>query len=462
MRQRRATAIRIAMVTTLVVGSVGAQPKAPVVAPPRAQPEATARASGVVYLAREIATGIGTVPNGALVVVSPLASDTPAPKGEELASRLAVQIAGRLGSARAHPTPTALAAARGLSGRAASLVYVQLEIAKGELRATADLYPVVSNGWDRLRNPAPGPRAHAFATTPLDAEIRSFLTPVMLEQATVRIVKHDEGEVIALGCGDVEGDGGMELVLMSRARVSLNKIKAGKLVPIKTASWNNLAVRSPVPMREPLGAVVVSPRRHPGEIFLGMTDRTGVVVDGALAPRRPLTGIPVPGADGDACAQPVAEASAFDGYALGCTVPVKGEPQVALQTPSPRFDGIASLDLVGKDGSSSQVVASREPGGKLRLRRTDGGAGKPIELTVEGIGAQVALADLDLDGVAEVITTSEAGVDAIVVSSLKNTLVPRLRLPAKEGVRALAVCPPEERGVPALAAVVGSEVWIVR
>ena len=38
----------------------------------------------------------------------------------------------------------------------------------------------------------------------------------------------------------------------------------------------------------------------------------------------------------------------------------------------------------------------------------------------------------------------------------------RLRFPAKEPVRALGVCPPEEKGVPGFVAVVGNEVWLVR
>ena len=98
------------------------------------------------------------------------------------------------------------------------------------------------------------------------------------------------------------------------------------------------------------------------------------------------------------------------------------------------------------------------------MRRHDPGAPKPFEVTVEGAGAQLALVDLDLDGVPEVVTTSDGDEhDAILVSSFaKGQLTPRLRFPARDGVRALGVCPPEERGVTGLVAVVGSEVWLVR
>lgn len=464
--------LRVALVvTTVTIVTASAHAQQPPPAPPPAAapiaPIAPAKQSAIAHLSNEIAQALGQVPAGVVVVASPIASDVPTPKGDELAVRIATQIAGRLGVARAHPQAASLAVARGLSGRAASLVHVQLEIKQGTLRATADLYPVVSNGWERLRNPVPGPRAHAFATSPLDAEIRSFMSPVPLEQVTVHKAKHEETDVIALGCGDVDQDGGLELIVVSRARVVLGKLRAGKLVATKTTSWANLASRSPTPLREPIGAVVVSPRARPGDIFLGSTDRGSIVVDAALVTKRVLTGIPIPGADGEACAQASADSGTFDGNAVTCTVPPKGEAAPAFTAPVSRYDAIATFDLVGKDGSFSDVVAAREPSGKLRLRRTDRNApagAKPLEATIDGVGAQIAVGDLDLDGVPEIVTTSEGADDVLAVTTWnsKGALLPRLRLPAKEGVRAVAICPPEEKGVPAMVAVVGSEVWIVR
>ncbi len=424
----------------------------------------TAPASAIARVAQEIARGIGAAPGGVLVVASPLVSDISAPKGDELAVRVATQIAGRFEVARAHPQPAALPLARSLGGRAASLVYVQLEIAKGSLRATADLYPVVSNGWDRLRNPVPGPRAHAFATAPLDAETRSFLTPILLEQAKIHKAVHEEGEVLAIGCGDVDDDGGLEVAMVSRSRVTLARVRGDRVVIERQAPWAKLAPRVPVPMREPLAYVLVSPRGHRGEILVGSTDRGGLALDVELVPKRPLTGIPVPSGDGEACAVVVPDASVFDGHAVACTEPERGEPRVVLQAPAPRYDAIAAVSLVTRSGTVSEVVASREPSGKLRLRRSDPGAAKPLEATLSGIGAQVALLDLDLDGVPEVATSLDSADDALVISSWNATgqFAPRLRLPAKEGVRAIAACPPEERGIPALVAVVGNEVWLVR
>jgi hypothetical protein len=221
--------------------------------------------------------------------------------------------------------------------------------------------------------------------------------------------------------------------------------------------------------------VVVSPRGHRGEILVGTTDRGGVALDAALVARRQLTGLPVVGGDGEACTIPSPEASAFEGNAIGCDPPVppkpvpgtkapaKTEPPAVFVPPSTRYDAIATLDSVARDGTVAQIVASREPGGKLRVRRQDPGGAKPVEQTFEGVGAQLALVDLDLDGIPEVISTSDGEIDHIQVSSFaKGALTSRIRWRATEGVRAIGVCPPEERGVPGLVAVVGNEVWLVR
>ncbi|MBX3205344.1 MAG: hypothetical protein KF764_09755 [Labilithrix sp.] len=474
MTARRALSLTLAAMGTLALGIAPralaqTSPKAPAKPPASASAAAPAppprpvHASAIVRVAIEIAEGLGEVPPGALVAVSPLVSDVPAPKGDELAIRLATHIAGRLGVAQAHPQPATLAAARAVSGRAASLVYVQLEIAKGELRATADLYPVVSNGWERLRNPAPGPRAHAFTGAPLDAEVRTFLQPIVLEQASVHKAKHDEADVLAIGCGDVDSDGGNEIVLATRTRVVIGKLRGGKLAVVRATPWSELASRAPVPMREPTASVVI-PRGHRGELLVGMTDRGAVAVDASLVTRRQLTGLPIPGGDGEACAVPSPEIAAFEGSGVACAPPAKGEPAAVLPVPAARFDAIASLDLVGKDGAVAQIVAAREPTGKIRLRRSDA-SGKSIEAPIDGAGAELALADLDLDGTPEIAFSGDfAETDVLAVWSWRpgSGLVQRLRYPTKEPVRAIAACPPEERGLPALVAVVGGEVWLVR
>ncbi len=294
-------------------------------------------------------------------------------KGEELALRIAALVAGRIGaSAHAHPQTAPLATARALAGRSTSaLVYVQSEISKGDLRTTVDVYPSMANAWDRIRNPLPAPMGHAFATAKLDAEVRAFLTPLVLELATVHHAKHEEGDVLAAACGDVDGDGGNEVVLVSQARVTLGRVRAGVFVAERTTPWAALGPRVPVPMREPLGGAALAL----GTVDVGTTDRGGTSLAAdfsgrtpsgpAAAGHTPLAGIPMPGGGSPVCLMAQASAGAFDGAPVDCAAP--GDPKPKMAVPSPRFDAFAAASIVWA-GAERQVVAVREPSGKLKVR----------------------------------------------------------------------------------------------
>ncbi len=411
-------------------------------------------ASALATIAPEVVKGLGAVPASAVVIASPLASDQPSPKGDELSVRVAQLVAGKIGgTARPHGKAEPLAAARATAGKAGALVFLQVEVAKGEVRVTADLYPSMANAWDRVRIAAPAPLAHAFASGAIDAEVRAFLTPILLEQASLHRAKHDEGEVLALGCGDLDGDGGMELAFVSRARVVLGHLKAGKLALGRAAPWSALSPRVGVPLREPLAGAVI---RGPGALLVGITDRGGVQLDQNLAPAASLVGVPVPLAKDGGCAHASPESQIFEGDVTACAAQ-DARPAVLASPPGRKFDAFASAEIVQRDGSVKPIWVDREPGGKLRIRFGD------QSLSVEGAGAQIAVGDLDLDGVPEIVTTSDAGDDALLISSwAPQGLRPRARLPAPNGVRALAVCPPETRGIPSVAAVVGGEVWLWR
>ena len=412
-----------------------------------------AAAGAVDGLAAEATKGLGAVSATVVVVAGPLASDQPAPKGDELALRVAALVAGKIGAtAKAHNQTAQLGTARGIAGKSGGLVYVQIEIAKGELRATVDAYPAQRNSWDRIRNPLPAPTGHAFAGVKIDAEVRAFLSPILLEQASVHKAKHDEGEVLAVACGDIDGDGGNEIALVSRARVVLGRIRGGKLVASKTATWASLASRAPAPLREAIGTAAI----FGGKLLVGTSDRGGVAIAADFATHAALPGLPVSLGDGATCVTTEAAASALEGPAIDCFAP--RDTATRTPTPTPRFDAFAAASIVARDGSTRPVVAAREMSGKLRLR-----LGDTITRVLENVGAQVTVGDLDQDGVAEIVTTADAGDDFIsVVSWSGGEPRARVKLAAPAGVRALAICPAEERGAPALVAVVGAEVWIVR
>jgi hypothetical protein len=413
-----------------------------------------ASAAGAVDgLAGDAVKGLGGAPATVVVVAGPLVSDQASPKGDELALRVAALVAGKIGAtAKVHNQTSQLGTARAVAGKSGGLVYVQVEIAKGELRAVLDLYPVQRNSWDRIRNPLPAPTAHAFASVKIDAEVRAFLSPIVLEQASVHKAKHDEGEVLAIACGDVDGDGGNEIAVVSRTRVVLGRLRGGKLVTTKTATWASLASRAPAPLREPIGTAAI----FGGRVFVGTSDRGGVAIGADFTTHAPLPGLPVTLGDAVLCVATDSASSALEGPLVDCFTSRDQAPRVL--PPAPRFDAFAGATIGARDGSARPVVAARETSGKLRLR-----LGDTLTRVVEGAGAQLAAGDLDQDGVAEIVTTADAGDDFIsVVTWGGGDPKPRLKVAAPAGVRALAVCPPEERGAPALVAVVGAEIWLIR
>jgi hypothetical protein len=310
-------------------------------------------------VAEQTARALASTEAPSVIVSAPLESDQPAPKGEQLALRVASLVAGRLGTrARAYPQTVPLPAARAIAGRASTLVYLRSEVARGDLRTTVDVYAPTANAWDRVRNPMASPIGHTFSSAKVDAEVRTFLVPLLLEQSSVHRAHHDEGDVLAAACGDVDGDGGDELLLVSRVRVALGRVVGGRFVAERAVPWGKLSATLPVPMRQPLAGAVVSRE----VVYVGSTDRSGVELAPDLALRAPLVGVPAAGGDQVVCLRPEPSAGAFDGAPVGCSPSRELGPKMAL--PAPRFDAFASANVRDTAGSVHDVVAVREPSGR--------------------------------------------------------------------------------------------------
>ena len=401
--------------------------------------------------AASAAHDLAAVPRAPLVVASPLVADVPAPRGDELAVRVASLVASALGpDARAwdHPLTLASSRVRASASRASALVYLDVRVASGELRITADLYAVIANGWDRLRTTPAPPTTHSYVHVPVDAEVRGYLAPVQLERARVTKFVHDAGPVLAVACGSLEGSD--QLVLVSSREVLVGYLAEGRFVVAHRALAGTLGRRSPIPLREPLATAVVDSVH--GTLSVGWGDRLGVTMTADLVPRAELAGFPVRFGGAVACAQSDPSRGGFSDALVACE---DAHPLAEAASRRPTVvDAWAALDVAGQ----AQVIAAHDPSGTLHLTRTGGGDA----LVVSGIGAQLAVGDLDQDGEPEVITTSDQGEDALVVSSWrKGRLVPRLRWPAPAGVDAVAVCPPEANDAPSVVAAVGGEIWLV-
>jgi hypothetical protein len=392
--------------------------------------------------------------------VSPLVSDALAPRGDALLAKLAELVAGRLGSeVEFVGTGVSLDEARSRAGDVDGFLYVEVSIARGQLQLIADAHRVPRSVWARARSTKPGPVAHAQAHAPIDAEVRAYLDPLGFE-AKPHVARYTEAdaEILALACGDLNGDGASELVTMTRSRVVTVRLVDGKVVPQLEARWDARAPIAPVPLREPfaMATIVRAQDSDSAYLDLALTDRAGSVrLDHELkvVARFPLMAVPHAGAT--ACSR------------MSNLLLSRGRERCSAAEPEPwslplthDTDTLASAWLVTAEGAEQPVVVSRR---ESMLMVSGLGGVQPIAR----VGAQLAVGDVDQDGAPEVMSTSDTlapSYDALEVHTVlpRGKLQRRLKLSAPGGVRAVAVCPPDGPGPAPMVVATGTEIWVVR
>lgn len=444
------------------------KPKEPEPAPAPRRPRAA-----LSRVVDALAKDLEKAPQGALVVASPLVSDTPAPKGAALAVSIAAQLAGRRGQgAWARGEPASLPLAREAARNEPALIYLGVEIAGGQLRVTADVYPIPKTVWSRVREPSPGPVDHTFASAPIDAEIRGFLAPIPLVTVSVHRAKNFESDVVALACGDVNADGALEIVSVSRRRVSTVRLAAGKVSPLASRSWPELSPVHPSPLREPIGFATLAERNAPASdelsagtfLDVALTDRArSIRLDGKLQIVAAYPGVAMPDGEGTMC---VRNWGLVMTGAVGPCLP--SDPDPINPSVGGQYDAAASAELITPLGDPFVVWAGRERG-VVEIRDSAG-----AKIFAESGGAQLAVGDLDQDGDPEIISSLDVLnplEDAVVVrtwprsapaGSKEAKLRERFRIPAAAGVRALAVCPPDGSGRAPFVVATADEIWVVR
>jgi hypothetical protein len=395
--------------------------------------------------ASDLGKELASVPKGALVVAAPLTTDVACTKSEELARRVAAAVASKLSEAEVHPAPLALGGASRVAAKYPALVYVSTELKKGALIVTVDAQLPVKNSWDRLRRLLPPPLAHAFASRPVDAEVQSFLVPIVLEQAKITKFTHSEGSVLAAACGDIDGDGGLDVALSTRERISLGRFYGKAFRVDRSATWAGLGKRVPVPMRDPLHRLVMGPQ----VLAAGNTSYGSFELTPQLEKIATSQGMPLWWEDGFLCSTALSEQGALDSKTRVC--------QTGTATEAGKSLPAAQFDSGGIWADETPVYFTHDISGKLKLRR-----GTALQ-TFENMNAQVVVADMDLDGTPEIVATTGSTPENILVYSWKSeSIAERKKLATSSPVLALAACPPEEGGRPGFLAVFASEVWLVR
>jgi hypothetical protein len=328
----------------------------------------------------------------------------------------------------------------------------------------ADAYRATRNIWERARLPSPPPAAHGFASGRIDGELRAYLTPVPLVASRIDRFPIEDRDLVALACGDVGDAGGLELVTLSRRRIAVGRLLAGRFVPRKSVALRDLSGIAPAPLREPIGGIAIVPAGsgRPARVDVGITDRAwGSRLDVDLQRLGTITGVPFATVEGDACAS-------FQGSTLASAVAKCAEsdpPFDASEIDAP-LDAGAFATYVGADGTTRTIVATRDPRtAELKVRSNGRTASLP------SAGAQVALADLDQDGAPEIISTLDvlsqvpsAAADALVITTWQpdGSLRERARTEVPAGIRAVAACPPEGSGAAPVVVATQGELWVVR
>jgi hypothetical protein len=395
----------------LFLTSAGAAPEP---AAPAAPSCTRGAASALSELACELGRGLGERARGALVVGAEPSTDAKVAVRPELAVRLAALVAGSLGpGASAWPKPESDAHARLIGAGSRPLVVLRTVLRGERVEVTADALASRPRLWQRLRGAKAGALAHAFAERPIDGEVRSFLPAVPLLARDVRRVNGSDPDVIAVACGDVDGDGAAEIATVGRYRVSLGRLRNGRFESVASRPFSALSAVAPAPLREPIASAWVP---APGSIDVGVTDRARPLrLDARLSRLQELEGVlPFPSG--------------------GCLA----------------REGLALSARVGRCSAAEPVRAH-----------------PPLEGPVDAFaGAHVVLADLDGDGTAELATsldTLKPAEDALVVYSVGNDrLRERFRLAVPSGVRAIGVCPAKVDAMAPLVIATGDGLWLIQ
>ncbi len=389
---------------------------------------------------------------GALLATAPVQSDVALERSAALGERIVRVVGGALAAGvQVHPSPVTLAEARGLAQRRGRLVYLTPELVQGKLRVTADVYVSAHAFWDRVKAPSNAPVKHAFAERPADGELRSFLPHPPLVVSARDSAPLPDRSVLAVACDDADGDGGPELALIGRRRITLGRITKGQLEPRVERVWSDLSGVAASPLRAPLAAVRVGS----GFVDVGLSDRAELV---RLAPSLVLEAkaeraLPWPAAGCSSLSATGASASPEACFA-------REAPWVAADVA--QVDAFAAALAVNENGETRRVVAVRPIGQRKALLLDDSGR----RAEVEDVGAQLALGDLDGDGQIEIISsrpTFDAAKDTLRVDTwlADGKVAKRAELPLSD-VRALAVCPWPGQGLAPVVAAASDRIWVLR
>ena len=419
-----------------------------------ASPGCVNEATAIGRISCGLAGALASQTAGALVVAASKADDAGARVPATVNERLAQLLAARLGApARASAKPLALAEAEREASAARGLIYLTVSLFRDRLEVNAEVYTGAGHFWQRIRSPGLHLKTRQLATSPLDPELRALFPAIPLLVTRVEKATVPEQDILALACGDLRGDGSLELLTVGRHQVQVGRIERGRFVARASLDWADHSPVAQSPLREPIAACAVP---EPGRLIVGISDRADALeLSGSLGVEQVWHGVmPWPGGG---CTR--RSGLGYDGQARACpgaSLPPAADFATAI-------DAFASGALVNASGELHTLRLAR-PIGSDNARAQDS---LQPEVTVPNVGAQLAVGDLDDDGLPEIVSGSASlarKADELVVRTLLVTgqLRERLRLRVPSGIDALAICPGDGRAMASIALATGDGIWVVR
>lgn len=392
--------------------------------------------------------------DSALIVAAAAAGDDRVALPSAISERLVQLVATKLGRA-AQPSKEALTLAQAQRAASSSrgLIYLTLSLYRDRLDVSADVYLGAGRFWQRVRSPGLTLKGHTFATTALDPELRALFPAIPLVVSRVDKAQTAERDILALACGDLRGDGSSEIAAVSRHRVQVGRLEHGRFAPRVSLNWADHSPIAPSPLREPIATCAVP---EPGRLWVGSSDRADTLdLSGTLRVEHKWHAVmPWPGAG---CTRRTG--LGYEGKARPCPGS-SPTPEVDFGTPVDAFDSRA---LTSRSGQVHTLRVARAVGADF-ARALDS---LQPEVLVPNVGAQVAVGDLDEDGLPEIVSSStslDRRADQLLVRTVTDNgqLRERLRIPVPSGIDALAICPGDGRAMAPMALATGDGIWLIR
>jgi hypothetical protein len=307
--------------------------------------------------------------------------------------------------------------------------------------------------WQRVRSPGLHLQNHASATSPLDPELRALFPTIPILVTRIEKASAPERDIIALACGDLRGDGSSELATVGRRKVQVGQVERGRFSARASLNWADYSAVAASPLREPIATCTLP---GPGRLWVGLSDRADTLdLSGSLQVEHMWHGLmPWPGGG---CTRRAG--LGYVGQAQACPGS-PALPKVDFATP---LDAFATRSLADREGQTHTVRVGRAVGSDA-ARALDS---LHSEVAVPNVGAQLAIGDLDEDGLPEIVSSSptlDRKADQLVVRTLTGNgqLRERLRVAVPSGIDAIAICPGDGRSMAPLALATGDGIWIIR